>query len=404
MKILMVVAYFVPEIGSAAHVYFDLAKAFVKRGHEVDVITSYPRTFNLNKNDANKDFPLEDIIDGIHVHRCKHTARRDIVFLRGVEHFLLPTYYFNTYRKLHKKFDVCLMYIPPLPLYYLAKKIKSLDGTPSVLNYQDFHPQELIDVGVLKNSAMIKFMEYIERKSYGNADYITVLSKQGIDYVIQRGGKLNKIQHVYNGCSISEIDEHLVRKDFKEKEGIKDKFLISYAGILSPFQGIDAILNASKDLIGYEDIIIYIVGDGIIKNHLESRINKEKILNVKLLPLQPRDEYLNIVNSSDLSLISLDGRMRAPCLPGKLINLFTLSQPIVAAVPENSETADVINASKSGYVANPENIKDAIIELQNNRQMSREMGRNGRRFLEDNMNLDKNTLIYEEIFNRVARS
>lgn len=45
MKILMVVAYFIPEIGSAAHIYYDLAKAFVKRGHEVDVITSYPRDF-----------------------------------------------------------------------------------------------------------------------------------------------------------------------------------------------------------------------------------------------------------------------------------------------------------------------------------------------------------------------
>jgi len=50
MKILMVVAYFVPEIGSTAHIYFDLAKAFVKRGHEVDVITSYSRKFNLETN------------------------------------------------------------------------------------------------------------------------------------------------------------------------------------------------------------------------------------------------------------------------------------------------------------------------------------------------------------------
>ena len=56
MKILMVVAYFVPEIGSAAHVYFDLAKAFVNRGHDVDVITSYPRKFNLNKSDREKNF------------------------------------------------------------------------------------------------------------------------------------------------------------------------------------------------------------------------------------------------------------------------------------------------------------------------------------------------------------
>ena len=31
-------------------------------------------------------------------------------------------------------------------LYQLAQNIKKYDGTPSILNYQDFHPQELIDV------------------------------------------------------------------------------------------------------------------------------------------------------------------------------------------------------------------------------------------------------------------
>ena len=47
---------------------------------------------------------------------------------------------------MNKEFDACLMYIPPLPLYQLAQNIKKYDGTPSILNYQDFHPQELIDV------------------------------------------------------------------------------------------------------------------------------------------------------------------------------------------------------------------------------------------------------------------
>ena len=173
MKLLLVVAYFVPEIGSAAHVYFDLAKAFVKRDHEVHVITSYPREFNLEENEKSKIFPLDEIIDGIHVHRCRHPTQRDNVLLRGLEHFVLPRYYFKIYKNLNIKFDACLMYIPPLPLYYLAKKIKKYDGTYSVLNFQDFHPQELTDVGVLKNPFMIKILEYIERQAYKHAYHIT---------------------------------------------------------------------------------------------------------------------------------------------------------------------------------------------------------------------------------------
>ena len=76
----MVVAYFIPEIGSAAHIYYDLAKAFVNNGHEVDVITSYPRDFNLDKNDHGKDFPVQERINGIQIHRYKYPfAKRDNV-------------------------------------------------------------------------------------------------------------------------------------------------------------------------------------------------------------------------------------------------------------------------------------------------------------------------------------
>ena len=156
----MVVSYFIPEIGSAAHIYFDLAKSFIKRGHEVDIITSYPRSFHLDKKDVDEGFPLEETIDGVKVHRYKHSANRDNIFLRGLEHFLLPRYYFSLFKKIDNKFDVCLIYIPPLPLYYFAKKIKKYKGVPSVLNFQDFHPQELTDVGVLKNRLMIKESQY----------------------------------------------------------------------------------------------------------------------------------------------------------------------------------------------------------------------------------------------------
>jgi len=404
MKILMVVAYFVPEIGSAAHIYHDLAKAFVKRGHEVNVITSYPRKFNLDKENQEKEFPLEEIIDDINVHRCKHSAVRDIIFLRGLEHFTLPRIYFKTYKKLKKKFDVCLIYVPPLPLYYFARKLKKFGGTPAVLNFQDFHPQELTDVGVMKNRLMIKIMEYIEKQVYKNADYITVLSNGGIDYVVRKGGNPNRIKHVYNAVNLQDIQKYLTKKDFKKKEGIEDKFLVSYAGILSPFQGVDNILDVAKKLSNHEDPVFYIVGDGMIRKQLEERIKEEKITNARLLPFQPREEYFNIINSSDISIVSLDSRMKAPCLPGKLINLLAAKQPIIATVPSDSETAYVIQEAKCGIIVEPGNIEqlsDAILKLKEDEKLREQLAENGRKFLEENMNLEKNVKMYEKIFKKL---
>lgn len=398
----MVVAYFIPEIGSAAHIYFDLARSFVRRGHEVDVITSYPREFNLNISDQGKEYPLVEEIEGITVHRCKHPANRDNIIIRGLEHFYLPHYYFNKYRSIGKKYNTCLMYIPPLPLYYLAKKIKRYDGTPSILNFQDFHPQELTDVGVLKNPFLIKILKHIEREAYTKADHITVLSNRGINYIKERGADPDKITHIFNSVSLSEFYNMKNINNFKEIYEIKDKFLISYAGILSPYQGIDNILDAAKALREYDDIFFIIAGDGSEKQHIGERITEERINNVRLLPLLPRSEYFNLINSSDVSFISLDERMKAPCLPGKTINLMACNQPIIAMVGEDTETADVIQSAECGIVVKPqdiENIQSAILYLKENPSVRMKMGDNGKVYLKNYMSLENNVVIYEHIFN-----
>ena len=404
----MVVAYFPPEIGSAAHVYYDLARAFIKRNHEVHVLTSYPREFNLDKSDMGKTFPYYEEMDGIAIHRSKHFSIRDFPIFRGLEHFILPYQYFSEYKKMNIKFDVCLMYIPPLPLYQLANKIRKHDGTPSVLNYQDFHPQELIDVnygGIKRNFIMIKLMEYMERRSYKTADYISVLSNGGIDYVINKGADPSKVTHIYNGINPSDIVKFEAKRDFKKKENIEDKFLISYAGILSPFQGIDNILNVAKELKEHKDIIFYVAGDGMIRGDIEGRIENENISNLKLLPFQPREEYFNIVNSSDISIVSLDERMMAPCLPGKLTNLLSLKQPIIGIVSPESETANFIKSVNCGILVESDDImgfRNAILELKDNSILQKTLGENGRKFVENEMNLEKNVELYHDIFNSLA--
>jgi len=407
MKILVVVENFVPEIGSAAHLYFDLTRAFTRRGHEVDVITSYPRKFNLDSANADREFPLYETVDGVRVHRCRYPCTRDNVILRGMEHFVLPELYFREYERLKEKFDACLIYMPPLPLYSLASRLKNWAGIPTVLNYQDFHPQELTDVGVLKNKLMIRFLEHLERKSYNSADYITVLSKGAKEYIIRRGGDPSKLEHIYNGCFMPDMDLYSERKDFKEREGIESKILISYAGILSPFQGIDNILDAARELMDQEDIVFCLAGDGMLRDHLSRRIEAEMISNVRLLPLQPRSEYFNIVNSSDISIVSLDERMKAPCLPGKLRNMLAMRQPVIAIVPEKSETAKVIEEAECGMVVNPgepSKLRSAILEMARDPKAMERYGLNGRSFLEENMDLQKIALRYEDIFTILSRS
>jgi len=258
---------------------------------------------------------------------------------------------------------------------------------------------------VLKNPVVTRILEHIEGEAYRHADHITVLSGGGIEYVRQRGADPAKVTHIFNSVPLSEFDGLVQRKDFKEREGIKDKFLISYAGILSPYQGIDHILDTAKALQDHEDIVFSIAGDGSEKQRLQERVQQETIGNVRLFPLLPRTEYFNLVNSSDISFVSLDERMKAPCLPGKLINLMACSQPIIAMVAAESETARVIGEAGCGIVVQPgdgEGIRSAILRLKEDASVRETMGSNGKRYLEGYMSLEENVALYEEIFCTLA--
>ena len=139
----------------------------------------------------------------------------------------------------------------------------------------------------------------------------------------------------------------------------------------------------------------------MIKKDLEFRVKNENISNVKLLPLQSRDEYFNIVNSSDISFVSLDKRMTAPCIPGKLINLIGIGKPIIASVSNKSETSKLLKRAKCGLVVEPGNIDElakSILKLKNDNKKQQNMRQNGINFFKNNMDLEKIVLKYENIF------
>lgn len=401
MKILLVVNNFYPEIGSAAQVFYDLGNAFVKRNHELHVITVYPRRFYISEADSGKHFPVDETFEGMYVHRCRfNVARRDNVVLRGLEHLIVPRLYFNRYKNLKIKFDGIIIYIPPLPLYQMANKIRKYDGTKTILNFQDIHPQELVDVCTVKNPLIIRFLKYLERRAYKTADYITVLSPSGMNIIVDRGGNPDRIQCIYNGINLDEAEKNLIKNDFKKSEGIEDKILISYAGMINKFQGIDEILDVAKRVKKDNAIVFYIVGGGMETKRLVNRIEDENIFNIIMKPLQPKEKYYNIINSSDINIVSLDRRMTAPCLPGKFANLLATGRPIIANVPRTNDIFKILTEIKCGIAVEPGDIskfEQAINILINGRQHSN-ISMNGKNFLKDNMNVDLNVLKYEEIF------
>ena len=203
MKLLLLTAYFPPEIGSAAHLFFELGAEFVRTGHEVTVLTGYP-SYNIDpltlETRYRKGLMLTELVEGMRVVRIRaYNAPRHIMVLRGLGQFLSAwvQWLFALFNG-PKRVDVILVYSPPLFLGMTALMLRPFKKAKTVLNIQDLFPQSAIDLGVLRNPVLIGLFQRVETFLYKRSNAVTVHSDGNKNHVVRCGGDAARIHVVPN--------------------------------------------------------------------------------------------------------------------------------------------------------------------------------------------------------------
>ena len=178
MNILLVTESYPPEIRSCSHLMQEMAEELRNRGHKVFVVAPYPK-YNITADMKGKSFHEFTDENGIGVIRVQILPHHEVNFIiRGVSQ-LTMSYILFPKIKMHikDKVDAIIAYSPPLPLTDVGRMVKKKYGAKFILNIQDIFPQNAIDLGIIKNTFVIKFFEWLERRTYKNADKITVHSE-----------------------------------------------------------------------------------------------------------------------------------------------------------------------------------------------------------------------------------
>jgi colanic acid biosynthesis glycosyl transferase WcaI len=91
-------------------------------------------------------------------------------------------------------------------------------------------------------------------------------------------------------------------------------------------------------------------------------------------------------------------------LPSKLTSYFASGKPVVAAVSADSETAYEIESAGAGVVVPPSDpaaLRDALLELRDNRSHTEALGAGGRAYAESKLAPDKALLEYDTFVERI---
>jgi len=300
-----------------------------------------------------------------------------------------------------KKVDVSIAYSPPLTLGITGYLLKVTKRTPHILNAQDLVPQYAIDLGILTDKKLIRLIKIVEHFVYKKARYITVHSEGNKDYLIKEGVTPEKVHIIPNW-----VDTNLVRplekqNEFRLKNGLENKFVVLFAGVLGFAQDLDTVVESGSHLKDHDDILLLIVGEGVEKERLIEKAKKLQLNNIKFLPFVSKQKYPQVVAASDACLATLQKNLLCPVVPSKILGYMAAGRPVIGGLPLEGDAPYVIQNAKCGICVepgNPKKLAQAILEMYKNKEKCKEWGNNGRKFILEHHDREKCVMQYENLF------
>lgn len=128
--------------------------------------------------------------------------------------------------------------------------------------------------------------------------------------------------------------------------------------------------------------------------------------NVRFLPMQERDRYLELLQASDVCLATLRDSMKTPVVPAKILSVMAAGRPLVAAFPPEGDAPAMIREAGCGVcveAGNPSALAQAVAEVLADPERAAEYGRRGRVWAETRCSMEGCASAYERMFTDITR-
>ena len=415
MKILILTPYCFPEHAASSYLGQNRNEALVKSGFELVTYAPTPSrgiSEEVRSEYLKKEHRREYYMDGHRVvHRFSMFKEGNNPVSRAFRYTLIALRHFSCsiFDKDARQSDVMFIASTPPIQGALAAMVKKCrkDHIPFVYNLQDIFPDSLAGTGLAKKGGLLwKIGRVIEDFTYRNADKIIVISQDFKRNIMAKGVPEEKIVVIYNW-----VDEEAVvdvpRSENKlfDKYGLsRDKFYITYNGNIGLTQNMDMLMEVAESLETNMDIQFVLVGEGAYKEQVEKMIKERNIKNVTLLPFQPYEDISHVFSLGDVSLVISKPGVGANSVPSKTWSIMSASRPVLANFDEN-ELKTIIENNHCGIftkAGDKEAFTEAILKLYHDRELCRELGKNGRKFVMDNLTKEVGTKKYVEVIKSVA--
>jgi glycosyltransferase involved in cell wall biosynthesis len=395
LRVTTFVEYFPPRMGSDRRIY-ELMKRLASK-HEIHFIIFPPvralinRSSTTAKETNSKRENIPTIHDGIIGHYVetpnllKSLWRTSILIAYALT---APILLIKAVKKLETiKPDIVVLNYPSPYTGLLGFIAGKLCRKPILLDFNDLIAQYTINLlNIKKHNLKAKMLVYIQNYIAKKSTIVVVPTSFIKKYAISNGTPVTKVILIPNGA-----DPEIFNPQKYAKKGInKIEKVCAYCGRLDSWAGVNIITklcNVAHDR--KVNVKFIIIGGG------EENIPQKE--NIILYGEVPHEEVPSVLTTADIILVPFpNNEISHAASPIKLFEAMAMQKPVIASRVKGIE--EVISDGENGFLANPENIEEWIVKMEQilrSEENAIHVGQNARQTVQKKFNWDNLAIQFE---------
>jgi len=232
MRILYVSQYFPPETGAPAVRCSELAREWVRLGHEVTVLTAFPHhPLGVKRPEDRGVLVRREKVDGIDLVRTyvyatpnKGTVKR----MGSYTSFMLSASLIGTVRV--RRPDVVIATSPQLLCGLAGYLLAKCKRVPFVFEVRDLWPETMVAIDVMnQGNPVIRTLRALANRLYRGCDRIVPVGEGYANSIHELYGiDRSKMSIVHNGVELDRFTPGQRDNDVRREYAWGDKFVMMY--------------------------------------------------------------------------------------------------------------------------------------------------------------------------------
>lgn len=384
VRILYVVQHYLPEPGALPARASELARAWVRAGHEVEILAPHPNhpTGVVPARYRGRPLVREREASGVEVTRAWLLSAPNRGRLRRMTAFASAAASMAAFGALAtRRPDVVVGSSPQLLVAAAASVIARAHGRPWVFEVRDLWPECIEALGVFEHGSLpMHGLDRLVDALYRSAARVVIVSPGFREPLVRRGVAPDKIEWVTNGVDVSRFTPATPDPRARAEMGDGARFVVAYVGTHGMAHDLDTLLETANRMRHRDDIAFAFVGDGAERERLSQRARSLGLRNTRFLGARARDDVSRYYASADVCVAPLrPSPLFARFVPSKIFEIMAMARPVVVAV--DGITRSLVESAGAGLFAPPGDaaaLERALLELDASPDRRQAMGTRGR--------------------------